>query len=283
MGMFDEVIGEINCNHCGKVSSYYDQFKWSDCMLMTYELGDFIPEANEGYDFIYDARPFHKCDHCNEIINGRVVLRDGQVIAFLNEDEFKNIDLDSIPSPEEGLGKKLRYMKDCERAIGQTNEFEDFEQHPKNIGDKIVALGHEWKIIESFRKDYDKRKKMHGLLRFAGSLGRKSERWYVYKVKNKDGMIRWIEIEDRYPGWKDRRGNMWVTENYENRFGFCLEDLSDEKQQLKEELRNQLEDYVLMRLDEETCKNKSEYAKMDMEEFKDAMWYELLNKHGIIL
>lgn len=233
MGMFDDVRGEITCNHCGKKSSYYDQFKWSECMLITYELGDFVPNANDGYDFIVDDRPIHECDNCKELINGRVVLRNGQIIAFLNEDEFKTIDLDSIPTPEEGLGKKLRYIKDCERAIGQTNEFDDFEQHPKKVGEKIIALGHEWEVIEVFKKDYDKRRKNLGLLRFAGSLGRKSERWYVYKVKNKNGVNRWIEIEDRYPGWRDRKGNMWVTKSYENRYGFILEDLSSEKQQLK--------------------------------------------------
>jgi hypothetical protein len=212
MGMFDEVRGEINCNHCGKTTKYYDQFKWSECMLITYEIGDYVYNANKGYDFISGT---DICEHCNNEIKGFAILRDGFIIAFLNEEEFKTTNLDSIPTPEEGLGKKLRYQKDCKIGIGRTNEYENFADHPKNIGDAIIALEHEWIIEKVYKKFINENHQHANWAKLRGCLGRKSDRWYVYKVKNNKLGDRFIELEDRYIGTRDRKGNMEVLDKYE--------------------------------------------------------------------
>ncbi|MCY7839725.1 hypothetical protein MOB29_05275 [Bacillus spizizenii] len=48
MGMFDSFIGQIKCPNCKNQQKTEVQFKWSECLLLDYELGDVVPGAQEG-------------------------------------------------------------------------------------------------------------------------------------------------------------------------------------------------------------------------------------------
>jgi hypothetical protein len=224
MGMFDEVVGNVKCPKCNSENEFYEQFKWSDCLLDTYELGDWIRGANRGYDFIESYFGI-ECEQCKHRFNASAVLRNGLVIAFLNEKELKTMNLDDIPDPEEGFAKNERYRKECEKGIGRAREWDDFKNHPKNVRDSIIALGHKWMIKAVYKEwlsETDPAKR--ALKELCGGLGRNSTDRYLYKVYNKTFGTRWILVEDRMPLWRrEQKGNITVYDKYETEDGYSRE------------------------------------------------------------
>ena len=46
MGMFDSFIGQIKCPNCKNQQKTEIQFKWGECLLLDYELGDVHPPTH---------------------------------------------------------------------------------------------------------------------------------------------------------------------------------------------------------------------------------------------
>ncbi|MGE9752904.1 hypothetical protein ACQP3R_08325 [Bacillus inaquosorum] len=49
MGMFDSFIGQIKCPNCKNQQKTEVQFKWSECLLLDYELGTLFQERKKVY------------------------------------------------------------------------------------------------------------------------------------------------------------------------------------------------------------------------------------------
>jgi hypothetical protein len=227
MGMFDEISGKVKCPKCDKETNYYEQFKWSDCLLFNYELGDTVSSGESYYGYDRPEGKYHleeshtTCDQCQYQFNSYAVLRNMKIIAFLNHKELENLELDSLPDVEDNYTKKERYRKSCEDAIGLAKEYEDFELHPKKPRDTIVALGHTWmikKVYKEWLSETDPQKV--AWLKLRGCLGRKSTDSYIYKVYCKGVGNRYIKVEDRMP-WRDF-GNIKVTKNYVPDRGYTI-------------------------------------------------------------
>lgn len=226
MGMFDSFYGKVNCPYCNHENMVEIQFKWSDCLLLDYELGDTVSCAPKGiYVEIDDWE--HVCEKCEGKYIPSVVLRDGKVIKFLNNVELENIDVENLPDVKDKIAKKEKYMNDVKLGKGHTKETLDFNLNPLSVGDKIIALEHEWIIKEVYKKEIDTNHKLAAWIGFMGSMGRNSDVWYIYKVENEKFGERWIEVEDRTPTLYDyhdeRAGNMFVLLDYDlNKDGYIV-------------------------------------------------------------
>lgn len=219
MGMFDSIFGYVNCPKCEKEVSCDIQFKWGPCLLLNYELGDYVLDAPEkGYKIEYCNIGTH-CEYCGTHIVPYAIIRNGKLIAILNQVEIENINLDDLPDVEDHYAKNQRYREDVENGVGITKEQEDFNEHPKKVGDFITALEREWEIKEVYRKEIDETSRYGLFKKLRGSLGRLSDVWYVYKVYNKDIGERWIEISHRIPTlyarMSLREGNMELFKDYD--------------------------------------------------------------------
>jgi hypothetical protein len=226
MGMFDSFYGKVSCPHCNHENMVEIQFKWSDCLLLDYELGDIVSGAPDGI-YIETDDWEHGCEKCVGKFIPSVVLRNGKVIKFLNNVELENVDIDKLPDVEDKIAKKEKYMNDVKWGKGRTKETLDFKLNPLSIGDKITALENEWIIKEVYKKEIDGNYRFANLIRLRGMLGRNSDIWYVYKVENEEIGERWIEVEDRRPTYsmfhEERTGNMVVSINYDlNEDGYIV-------------------------------------------------------------
>lgn len=126
MGMFDRLVGHAHCPNCGKPSEVEIQFKWGDCRMAHYTIGDEIDyfESKKPLSII-DKGTAH-CDNCQEdnFFTATAIARNNKVYGFMNEVELEElipfleqetvgVSL-SIPVSEmknlESLSKKLAYL-----------------------------------------------------------------------------------------------------------------------------------------------------------------------------
>ncbi|MED4883076.1 hypothetical protein [Bacillus smithii] len=211
MGMFDSFYGEVNCSNCGKKHDVEIQFKWGDRLLNWYELGDYVHKAPDG---IYVETDWENNCECGSKFQPSVILRNRQVVAFVNERELKKLDVNKIPEIEENFAKKESYKRDCKNGIGLTQERVDFALQPFKKDEIVVALGSQWKVLEGYKITIDDNSKFALLRRGFGCLSRNQDLWFVYRVYNEKFGYRWLEVEDKRIGLNFRKGNMEVFKNY---------------------------------------------------------------------
>ncbi|MEC4030257.1 hypothetical protein [Bacillus subtilis] len=88
MGMFDSFIGQIKCPNCKNQQKTEVQFKWSECLLLDYELGDVVPGAQEGL-YVEDDWFNEQCSNCKTEFMPNVVLKNGRLLHLLVRKSFK--------------------------------------------------------------------------------------------------------------------------------------------------------------------------------------------------
>jgi len=193
MGMFDTFYGKIKCPICGEYHQFEEQTKDYDCVLADLELGDYIDKGNSTY--IYKFQSYCEKEYKEtKWFNGNIIIVKGQIVKFVNDDELKNIDTNKLKNIEDGLGRKLEYQERCKIGVGYNNEssifgctFENektnWNEHPKQIGDRLFALNNDWLITGTYKENLLE-KKSDKCLGFYKIWFREN---YVYKITNKLG------------------------------------------------------------------------------------------------
>ena len=165
MGMYDTFYGEITCPYCGEKHKFEEQTKDYNNMLNDFLLGDYIDDEKTDTTYIYS---FDACCYkYKRKFKGHIIIVNGQIVKFVNDYELKQIsDINKLKNIEKGLGHKLEYLERCKAGIGMNNEVanhgitlfknEDINWNgkPKNIGDIIHTLGHNWTIKEVYKEVY---------------------------------------------------------------------------------------------------------------------------------
>ncbi|MCY7829867.1 hypothetical protein MOB37_18485 [Bacillus spizizenii] len=215
MGMFDSFIGQIKCPNCKNQQKTEVQFKWSECLLLDYELGDVVPGAQEGL-YVEDDWFNERCSNCKTEFMPNVVLKNGKVIAFISKEELQRTDIEHIQDIPYKYMKNLRYDTEKALAKGFTKETADFKKQPFKENQSITAFEREWKVAKGWRKDFNS-EKVSEFFKLSGCATRKSDYWFVYIVVDATGLKRFVEVSDRIKHWSDnddRYGNMLFSETY---------------------------------------------------------------------
>ncbi|OIR59776.1 hypothetical protein BLL41_18175 [Bacillus sp. FMQ74] len=95
MGMFDSFIGQIKCPNCKNQQKTEVQFKWGECLLLDYELGDVVSGAPEGL-YVEDDWFNERCSNCKTEYMPNVVLKNGKVISFISKEELQRTDISQL-------------------------------------------------------------------------------------------------------------------------------------------------------------------------------------------
>ncbi|MGG0773896.1 hypothetical protein ABE060_01235 [Bacillus rugosus] len=215
MGMFDSFIGQIKCPNCKNQQKTEVQFKWSECLLLDYELGDVVPGAQEGL-YVEDDWFNERCSNCKTEFIPNVVLKNGKVIAFISKEELQRTDIEHLQDIPYKYMKNLRYDTEKALAKGFTKETADFKKQPFKENQSITAFEREWKVAKGWRKDFNS-EKVSEFFKLSGCATRKSDYWFVYIVVDATGLKRFVEVSDRFKHWSDnddRYGNMLFSETY---------------------------------------------------------------------
>lgn len=215
MGMFDSFIGQIKCPNCKNQQKTEVQFKWSECLLLDYELGDVVPGAQEGL-YVEDDWFNEQCSNCKTEFMPNVVLKNGKVIAFISKEELQRIDIEHLQDIPYKYMKNLRYDTEKALAKGFTKETADFKKQPFKENQSIMTFEREWKVAKGWRKDFNLEKSSE-FIKLSGCALRKSDYWFVYIVVDATGLKRFVEVSDRIKHWSDnddRYGNMLFSETY---------------------------------------------------------------------
>ncbi|MEX5484254.1 hypothetical protein [Bacillus velezensis] len=215
MGMFDSFIGQIKCPNCKNQQKTEVQFKWGECLLLDYELGDVVPGAPEGL-YVEDDWFNERCSNCKTEYMPNVVLKNGKVISFISKEELQRTDISQLKDIPLKHAKTQRYEKDKIVAKGFTKESVDFNKQPFKENQIIMAFEREWKVAKGWRKDFNLEKSSE-FIKLSGCAIRKSDYWFVYIVVDATGLKRFVEVSDRIKHWSDnddRYGNMLFSETY---------------------------------------------------------------------
>lgn len=184
MGMYDSFIGYLTCPHCKEKYKFEAQTKEYKCILDEFLLGDYVHDDKSTKVYKFNS----VCCNCKKKHEGNIIIFEGQVINFVNNDELKEIDLNNLEHIEKGIGHRLEYLKRCEKGIGSVNEewlfcmkYENehvnWEEHPKRVGDIIYTMQRDWIIKEVLKEE---------LVDGEVICGRWYKEAYVYKVYNKE-------------------------------------------------------------------------------------------------
>ncbi|MCI3197689.1 hypothetical protein GXP75_18855 [Bacillus sp. HU-1818] len=146
MGMFDTFNGQMKCPNCAAIQNTEVQFKWSECLLLDYELGDVVPGAQEGL-YVEDDWFNETCSNCKSEFMPNVVLKNRKVIAFISKEELQRTGSDQLRDIPLKHAKKQRYERDKIDAKGFTKESTGFKKQPFKKNQPITAFEREWKVI----------------------------------------------------------------------------------------------------------------------------------------
>lgn len=223
MGMYDTFIGTVNCKKCNKEFEFEEQTKNYECLLSTFELGDYIDKGNSNY--IYTL--YYNCPHCNEKHTISIVIKKGQIVGIFNKLIDDNL-FDSLENIEDGYAKNQRYLKMCENMIGY--DINPAYKIPKEIkkNDIITALNQEW-IIDDIYKEVLKDKneideKLYNFfkLRFADNFickchNKENNVQRILVLKNNYGIALKEPILDQKEEWnKEDYKQRYITQNHCN-------------------------------------------------------------------
>lgn len=191
MGCFDTFEGKVKCPICGRVNEFQEQTKAYACLLNYFKLGDYIDETNTTY--VYVADKAGDCD-CGAY-DVHIVIKNGQVIGFFNEDDMKAIDIDKLENIEDGLARRLERDERVKVSYG----FDDtnlFSRSGLNVGDTVTILDDLWHIEEVYKEE---------LTQDNGNCQTLYELWYkdnfVYLVHNNKGVKRMLVTRENDLDW----------------------------------------------------------------------------------
>ena len=206
MGMFDEIYGEVKCPHCKKIIGFETQTKEYECMMDRYTIGDYMEKGNVTSASLIEKDWY--CTDCKNPFDVSIVFVRGQIIKFINNNEFKDINVNKLDNIEEGLGHRLEYEELCRQGVGYAKETVDLEEHPKNVGSRIKVLNQDWLITEIYKENLvtDKGSRVYSLHKLWFENG------FVYKVTNKLG-DRFIRVAEQI-GFKGGYSVFYDEGNY---------------------------------------------------------------------
>ena len=172
MGMFDTIYGKVRCPRCGKLLEFEHQTKHYDCLLNNWSFGDYISKGNDRGSYLLKDI---KCNRCDYNFDVYMILVKGQIVKFVNNEDLKNEDIESLQNIEEGLSHIIEYQEQCRLGLGQAKEITNMIEHPKLVGDTIVVLNQNWTILEIYKERLMKKNDFDELFFQNG---------FVYKVTN---------------------------------------------------------------------------------------------------
>lgn len=85
MGMFDYVVGKVQCPKCGAEFEAEDQVKWtSDCFLFRYKVGEEIDAEDGEYDYGSWIRPhlISDCPKCHAEVRLKATVKNHILVAL---------------------------------------------------------------------------------------------------------------------------------------------------------------------------------------------------------
>lgn len=91
MGMFDTFMGIVECPHCNQKTKVEHQFKWGDCTLTNYYVGDIIPGTNIEDSFVEENYHDEACVHCKQAFNTGIIIHNGQFIMMDVLEKVKDV------------------------------------------------------------------------------------------------------------------------------------------------------------------------------------------------
>ncbi|MFA9560363.1 hypothetical protein ACERII_23965 [Evansella sp. AB-rgal1] len=134
MGVFDSLLGYVNCIHCKKQTSIEVQCKVEDFSMSIYHIGDYLG-VEEKYS-ILDVYKYNECQFCKKQLNVYPVIKNGYLYGFSNENEY-NV-LSKIFPTDKNIQKITLYVD------------EKFIEDP----DMIIAIFKEQLLSEPHKKDF---------------------------------------------------------------------------------------------------------------------------------
>ena len=84
MGMYDTVILDIKCPHCGVVSENDPQTKELDCSMETWRKGDFVSDKFNYFEAFCD------CPKCKKYFYSTIFLEHGRVSGKYKTEKREN-------------------------------------------------------------------------------------------------------------------------------------------------------------------------------------------------
>lgn len=112
MGLYDTFRGEVKCPLCGKQITFAVQTKSYNCILESFEIGDYIDTANK--TCIHSLAT--DCCNCHKIIDIYVVVINGQLVDYCTDPHLAN---EKITKREHELRCNIavNFLDDIERSL----------------------------------------------------------------------------------------------------------------------------------------------------------------------
>lgn len=186
MGDFDTFLGEANCPYCNnKKHFFYHQTKDFNCNMDSFMLGDYIGPNKINY--IHKIKGL--CYLKNKDFDINVLIKNGQIINFLNNNEIQKVNLKQTRNIEEGLGKKQQYLYCCNKGVGLAKERLPYTKgFPLKRGEEVTLLNNKWNVLDIFKEKFNTNNTKYN--KFCKDIYKDS---YVYKIDGTLG-IRYVRI-----------------------------------------------------------------------------------------
>lgn len=188
--MFDSIFAYPKCE-CGVSLEVEIQFKFGECALRHYYIGDYIPACHIGFHLI-SGRKEH-CLRCKRELHFYAVVRELQLIDVVSDKELLRMDLLSLPVVEENQYRQQLYQRACEEAVGSPKESSAFSLHPLPVGGPLFAFGQTWIVTQRFLKKPNLQANASSLWSF---FHRNTGEQYLYQVFHESFGERWIEVSN---------------------------------------------------------------------------------------
>lgn len=132
MGMYDEfVIDKCKCKNCGKNINDIVQTKDFECLLSTWNIGDYIYE-----DVSLDLYEEAWCESCGHINNVLIRVRKGFYVDCILAEEYSNdtppLDVELLQSIKNRNIILTNEVSELHSKIFRINKYLDYNNESKN-------------------------------------------------------------------------------------------------------------------------------------------------------
>jgi hypothetical protein len=176
------IFGDCKCSNCELETRFLIEEGEQDVFLL---LGDSIKEI----EVDPTISQVIECDYCQKPFRLYVVLVEGVISAFLNQNEYELFKIGETQISKANMNEGLKKEKNLELIQFDETFYTPFREQPYESTTDLTINGAKWEILKTYKKESVETDLARRLV--SPSLDE-----YWYKVQNSKGVKKWCIVTD---------------------------------------------------------------------------------------